>query len=464
MTHVDQITQLLDKFGGGRSIELEENSQYFESGFRPQAIGLSVPPAMRNLLAKVGWPRVYLGAIEERLDVEGFRLAGKSSTDKRLWSWWQYNGLDVESSLGHMEAMIHGQAIVTISAPDPNDPLANKDIPIIRVESPKHMYVHVDSQTRRVTRAIRVYDDPETGNRSVTLYLPNGTYGYTDKKGWTETFSVEHNLGIVPVVLLANRERLDQLQGCSQITPELRSVTDAAARLTMDLQAAAELMALPQRAIFGVDKSELEAQTAGGTTWEAYMARILAFADPEGKIAQFAAAELRNFGEGMDLLTKQAASYTGLPAAYFSYTTENPASADAIKAAEVRLVKKAERKQRIFGESWEQVMRIAMLVMGVALPPNAHQLETVWRDASTPTYAAMADGVTKLASTMTPDGRPIIPVEQARIDLKYTQEQRDQMEIWDKNSPKSRLADLYGSPPTTTQPPPNSNAEQVGDR
>jgi SPP1 Gp6-like portal protein len=447
------IETMTAKLYGARN-ELDENGEYFESGFRPQAIGLSVPPAMKHLLAKVGWPRVYLGAIEERLDIEGFRLAKQAESDDKLWSWWQYNALDVESSLAHMEALIHGRAYVTISAPDPDDKLADPTIPVIRVESPKHMYAHIDPRTRRVTQAIRVYDDPETGAQAVTLYLPDVTLGIKKGSGgWEQAFPpIQHNLGVVPVVPIVNRDRVDQLYGYSQITPELRSVTDAAARLTMDLQAAAELMALPQRILFGIDEDTLKAQTSGGNTWDAYMARILAFGDSEGHIQQFAAAELRNYADGMEVLTKQAASYTGLPAAYFSFSSDNPASADAIRASEVRLVKKAERKQRMFGEAWEQVMRIAMLVMKEKLPKDSHRLETVWRDASTPTYSAMADAVMKLATGITADGRPVIPVEQARIDLRYTDIQRKQMDIWDQNSPRARLADLYGSAPGAPGP------------
>ncbi len=48
-------------------------------------------------------------------------------------------------------------------------------------------------------------------------------------------------------------------------------------------------------------------------------------------------------------------------------------------------------------------------------------LETVWRDPSTPTIAQRADAVVKLVQT------GVLPIEQAREDLGYTQEQRDRM-------------------------------------
>ena len=87
----------------------------------------------------------------------------------------------------------------------------------------------------------------------------------------------------------------------------------------------------------------------------------------------------------------------GLPPHYFGWSDANPASADAIRSAETRLVKRAERRQRSFGEAWEEVMRLGYIVTRGQLPDGAVMLETVWRDPATPTVAQTADALTKLA-------------------------------------------------------------------
>lgn len=297
----------------------------------------------------------------------------------------------------------------------------------------------------------------------VTLYTPTTTTGYikSGRLGWTIDFHVEHNLGVVPVVPLLNRSLLSDLHGASQITKDIRSTTDAMARTLMNLQTTAELMAVPQRLLFGVKPEDLtDDPTNSYKVFQAYIARILAFEDSDGKAQQFSAAELRNFTETLDQLTKKAASETGLPPQYLSFTSDNPASADAIRASETRLVKLAERKQRIFGSAWEQAMRIALLLMDGKLDREAHRMETLWRDPATPTFAAKADAVVKLATASTPDGRPVIPVERARIDLNYTVEEREEMEKWDKQSATSQLAELvrpkFQEP---GQPDPNQKPE-----
>lgn len=396
------------------------------------------------LVSAIGWPRVYVDALEERLDIEGFRLAGQSYADERLWTWWQHNDLDVESGLAHLEALIHGVSYVTISAPGPLD---DPDVPVIRVESPTSMVVDIDPRTRRVRRALRLYvDELDPSQDAATLYLPNETIYLVRRSGaarWRVESRVRHMLGVVPVVPLVNRERLSDRVGRSEITTEVRSMTDAAARIMMNLQATAELMAVPQRLLFGVAQDEFAANPENpGAVLEAYYARILAFENEAGRAEQFQAAELRNFVEALGELAKHVASYTGLPPQYLSFQSDNPASAEAIRSSESRLIKKAERKARMFGAGWEEVMRIAMLIMDGAIAKNAHRMETVWRDPSTPTFAAKADAVGKLYA----NGTGVIPLEQARIDMGYSAEQRRQMRDWDKQNPTAQLNALLTGP------------------
>src|SRR5690554_5412495 len=70
-TLADMVTQMEHHLATAQG-DVREDFSYYNSEHRLQAIGVSVPPEMRNLIAQVGWPRIYVDAIEERLDVEGF--------------------------------------------------------------------------------------------------------------------------------------------------------------------------------------------------------------------------------------------------------------------------------------------------------------------------------------------------------------------------------------------------------
>ena len=201
----------------------------------------------------------------------------------------------------------------------------------------------------------------------------------------------------------------------------------------MCMSSTAEMMAVPQRLLFGVSADDIGAQQSplgdGKGHFDAYLARILAFEDPDAKAMQFNAAELMNFVNVLRELAKQAAAITGLPPQYLSSSTDNPASAEAIRASESRLVKTVETKARVFGSAWEQAMRVAWKVMNPdeQVPPEWYRLETVWRDPATPTFASRADATVKLQAA------GIIPLRQARLDMGYTLAQIDMMEQWDKS-------------------------------
>jgi len=94
-------------------------------------------------------------------------------------------------------------------------------------------------------------------------------------------------------------------------------------------------------------------------------------------------------------------------------------------------VKRVERKQTYLGGAWEDVMRMVIRIETGKWDDRAKSLETIWRDAATPTIAQKADATLKLA-TPVQNGRAIIPLEQARIDLGYTSEQRSRMDEMDK--------------------------------
>lgn len=417
---------------------MKQSNQYYESVHRVASIGLSTPPEMRVLSAAIGWPRMYIDSIEERLDVVSFRLSGASEEIEEMRDWWQANDLDEQSSMAHLDALIYGRSYVTVSAPTEDD---EPGVPIIRVESPLDLFCEIDPRTKKPTRAVRLYyRQGEVLEEWATLYLPDMTVPLRlQGNTWVlDGEIVEHNMGVVPVVPILNRERLAEPDGRSEITPEIRSFTDAAARTFMNMQAAAELMALPQRVLFGVNAEDIAADPDGDNVMDAYMARIIAIENEAGRAFSFTAAELRNFTEVLDQLAKHVASYTGLPPQYLSFQSDNPASAEAIKSSESRLVKKCERKARMFGGAWEQVMRLASRVINGSVDTELNRLECVWADPSTPTYASKVDAATKAFA----NGTGIIPKERARIDVGYSDVEREEMHEWDQQEKAEFTAQL----------------------
>lgn len=453
--HVFQ--SLRGRFGRAAG-QIRRLDRYYDGSQRLQSLGLGLPPEMRRLQVVVNWPRLVVDSLEERLDVEGFRAADSANiaadTDARLWSWWQHNNLDEESSLAHLEALVCGRSYITVG-PSADD----ADTPVITPESARSMVADIDPRTRAVRAALRLYNTEHGGAggwgaRSATLYLPDRTVFYErGASGWRAADVITHRLGVVPVVPLINRARLSDRDGRSEMA-DVIGLTDAACRTLTNLQGAQELLAVPQRYVLGASREDfLDADGNPVPAWEAYIGRILALADPEAKVGQFTAADLRNFTETINAYARLVSALSGLPPHFLGLSTDNPASADAIRSAEARLVKRAERRIRAFSGAWEQVMRLAMLLVDGALPTEAARLEAVWRDPSTPTYAAKADAVSKLVAA------GILPVSVAWEELGYSAEQRRKLADASGDDPLTRLlatVDNTGTatPPATTPPTP----------
>jgi hypothetical protein len=210
--------------------DLERLDAYYEGIHRLEQLGLAVPPELGRFVTTVNWPRITVDSLEQRCDVEGFRLTGQDSADDELWSIWQSSGMDEESQQAHLEALIFGRSYVCVGTRSPDDP--DPDVPLITVESPYEMTHEVDPRTRRVTAALRrTKVAVPLISEHATLYLPNETVWLqrVGRSGWVEVDRDEHNIGRPLVVPLLNRSRLRNRQGSSEMADVL-SLTDAACR------------------------------------------------------------------------------------------------------------------------------------------------------------------------------------------------------------------------------------------
>lgn len=407
--------RLVEKLNTQRP-DLEWLDAYYHGVQRLAALGMALPPEMDRLSTVVNWPRLVVDSIEERLDIEGFRYPGEAAGDERLWSIWQANNLDENSQLAHVDALTYGRAFVLVQPPLPSE-----NVPVITVESARSLVVDVDPIGRHPRAALKVWTD--TDGDHATLWLPGRVLTMVkDAHQWVVRTEQAHS-PVVPVVPIYNRARVADLDGETEMA-DVIPLSDAVCRSLTVMQAAAELAAVPQRYVFGA--SEADFKRPDGTripAWEAYMGRIWAMANADGKAGSFPAADLRNFTAVIDTYARIVSALSGLPPHYLGFSSDNPASADAIRSSEGRLVKRAERKQRMFGGSWESVMRIALLLSGDAMPSTVDGLETVWRDASTPTFASKADAVSKLVAagiypvTYAPEALGLSQAERARIEL-----------------------------------------------
>jgi hypothetical protein len=403
----------------------------------------------RIQVVALGWPMLAVDPLEERLDVLGFRYPegepdpdaapeelASAAGDENLQKVWQENDLDEESQMGHVDALVMKRSYVVVGS-NADD----ADVPLVTVESPLEMFALVDPRTRKVVAAVRRWAEAydfvtQLPQRYATVYLPNSTSWFDQgPQGWRETGRDTHNVGEPLVAALTNRGRLADRYGRSELTPPLLALSHAANKIATDMMVAAEFHAIPLRALFGVGPEDFQDEHGKRqSALQVIMGRLLAVPGIEGtdgggiRPHEFTASSLTNFHETLNQLGRHAAGLIGVdPSVLGMATGDNPASAEALKSRELRLIKKAERRQRAFGGGWERAMRMVRRLQEGDWDPDARQLETIWRDAATPTRAQAADAAVKLVGA----GKAVIPVQQAREDLGYTPAQQRRMAAWD---------------------------------
>jgi hypothetical protein len=424
--------------------------RYYDGEQVLEQLGLAVPADLREFVTIVAWPGTQVDAIEERCDVEGFRLPGEPEADEGLAGLWQANDLDDESQMAHTDSLVFGRSYACVGTADEDGAH-----PLVTVESPMEMTHEWSARDRQVTAAARVYSDG-TGlakTKRATLYLPDATvWCIQGPQGWREDPDLErddHELASVPVVPLINRGRLHARYGRSEMG-RIIGLTDAAARALTNAQVATEVMALPQRYAAGMSQQDFTDPTTGEalTAWEAYFGAVWATANKDARFGQFSAADLSNFSKIVDHYASLVAGVTGLPMRYFGQNTANPPSADAIRADEARLIKTCERKSRAWGGSWERVMRLVRRFQTGAWDPALLSMETLWRDPATPTRAQTADAAVKLFQA------GIISRRQARRDIGYTSVQIANMERDDDDEARDPALERIARTLTAPEPTP----------
>lgn len=372
-------------------------NDYYEGLHQLEQLGLAIPEELKRFTVVVNWPRVTVDAIEQRLDVTGFRMPGAQSADAALWDVYQYNNLDERSGFAHVDALALKRSYVCVGS-NAEDP----EYPIVTVESPEEMVAIRDPRTHRVTAALRSYSPVNGKDTRATLYLPDVTYWLVyDNGAWTNEFEPDaHMLGTVPVVPFVNRNRATRvtgsaLEGVSEME-DIIPIADSASRAITNAQLAQETVAVPQKQVLGMSKGDFVDK--GGNplpVWKSYFGSVWAHENKDVKVQQLPEADLSNFETMVNMYSRLASGITSLPIEYFGLNTQNAPSAEGQRAGETRLIKKAERKQLSFGNSWESVMRLVIRFRTGEWSQDARRMETLWRDAGTPTQGMVTDAIVK---------------------------------------------------------------------
>lgn len=395
----------------------------------------------------VNVPRLVVSSITERLNVTGWTGADADLAE----TIWYANDLDVQGDLAHSEALLFGRSYSWV--------WAGSSGPRISIESARQTAVLADPGTREITSAVKRWHSSAglgVGSTQAVLLLPDRV------EHWATTLGAEiggftlqrvdpNPLGCVPVAQFTNQGRLlnswgyrgideiaypSRLLMGSGVYSEIDDViplSSALSKALFDLMCCLEATGRPRRYASGIELMErprLDRQgnpvldsdgnpiidTVNPLAEEA--SRTWISENPEAKFGQLDAADLKGFTDAVNVIVQQVLAVTALSPSYLGVLTNQPPSADALRASESSLIARVEQKQKMFGKAWEKTMRLAIAVE-TGRDPRTVDAKPVWRPADQSSDAQAADAVTKLFQV------GLLPASYALRKLGYTDEEID---------------------------------------
>jgi hypothetical protein len=411
------MVKTLEQELAGRQVLLQRLQDYHDGRHRLAFTSQKFRDAFGGMFSAFAdnWCQLVVDAVEERLNVEGFRHGNDPKSDADAWQIWQRNGLDAESQLAHSEALIKGDAYAIVWGDADGQPK-------VSIESPRDVVVAFAPGDRK-TRVAALKRWRDDDGMHATLFTPDFVFKFEKDDSangdWlpdTEDgmpWPMPNPLGVVPVVPITNRGSLTSAYGVSEFLNVIPQ-QDAVNKLLADMLVASEFIAYPQRYVTGMEIPIDENTGRATAPFNVSLDKLLIAEDPAAKFGSLSAGDLGNYVTGIETLVQHIASQTRTPPHYF-FLGGNFPSGDAIKSAETGLVAKSRRKMRFFGESWEEVMRLCFKVLGDPRG-DLQDSETIWADPEYRSEAELADALIKRSAIG-------VPQQQLWEDAGYSQTQ-----------------------------------------
>lgn len=420
-----------------------QSEKYYTGKIAVRNLKIAIPVELENLGVVSDWPTTVVNSYHERMVFLGWRDGGRygmrelaAVTNAQIAIW--------ESIL---DSLVFGVGFTAID-------LDYDGIWKAQAVAPTEGTLLWDAHSHRPTHGYRLRTLTD-GTTQEVLYAPYYTYYLKSGPGLSPAQHPEV-VDVVPTGLpcpavdrVRNQLRSSQWYGRSLLTPAVRYYTQAAARTLMGMEYNREFYTTPKWHIKNAtmdmftdsdNPSPTEKARAG---WDATTGSVLTLpppedGEPEMDIGQFAANPPTPYVEQLRTYSQLMGSATGIPTSYLGFSTENPPSADAIRAWLERLVRGCSSQQRLISPDVRHLGWMLHFLNQERTPWSEFATSTreLWENPATPTLSSDADAVTKLTA------ENIVPAQSDWVydRLGITEEEREDFRSSSRTSALSMIA------------------------
>jgi len=394
-----------------------ERLKRIDRWYRWEQEGVPLPrritPELKALarLSQVPWLTLVVTSCAQAMYVDGFRseidpphdrAAGEEDQRKASppWRTWLANGMDQRQIRLHRAALGYGWAFEKVLPGE--DPVTGRAMSVIRGVSPRKMVALfedpaeddwpqytmqiIDAKTNGET-LVRVLDD--TAEHELTLDADGTGVEYLRQRG-------VHDAGVCPVVRFANMLDLE-----GRTTGEVEPHIPLAARInktSYDRVLTQHFASWRVRYVTGMAEPDDE-EDATRKKLQLRQDDILIAEDADTKFGTLEASDLSPFIAAYrnDVETLAAVSQT--PTHELTGQMAN-LSAEALAAARASLNQKVHERQKSFGASHAQALRLAVALEGNEQYASDPTGRVTWQDMEIRSMSQAADALGKMAEML----------------------------------------------------------------
>lgn len=368
-----------------KKIRVDTRYRYYEMKNIIKDFEISTPPQLRGFQTVLGWCGKSVDSISDRLMFREFEEDNFDINEIFLM-----NNPDTFFDSAILSALIGSCSFVYIAK-------VEERFPKLQVIDGRYATGAVDPMTGLLTEGYAVLEHDFTDRPLVEAYFTRGNTQIVEKGKAT---NYPNNAPYPLLVPIINRPDSKRLFGHSRISRACMDIVNSAMRTIKRSEVSAEFFSFPQKYVVGTsqDSDPLD-------KWKSAMSYMIEITkDDAGDAPTFGQFQQQSMAPHMEQLKMLAglfAGETGLTMDDLGFPTENPSSAEAIKASHENLRLMARKAQRTFGTGFLNVGYLAACLRD-DFPYERRQFyltKPKWEPVFEPDAAALSsygDGVIKI--------------------------------------------------------------------
>ena len=360
--------------------------RYYEMKNRVQDLSGIIPPELRRFSACLGWCGKAVDSLSDRLIFRTFKNDNFS-----LNTIFQMNNPDILFPSAVLSALIASCSFIYISRGDDG-------FPRLQVIDGGNATGVLDDTTGLLLEGYAVLQRDDNDRPIMEAYFRPGITWYYEKgeEPWAYENPAPHPL-LVPVL---HRPDARRPFGHSRISRACMGIMQGALRTVRRSEVSAEFYSFPQKYVLGLSQ---EAESMD--KWRATISSMLQFdKDEDGDhpvVGQFQQQSMSPYTEQLRTFAALFSGETGLTLDDLGFVTDNPSSAEAIKASHENLRLAARRAQATFGSGFLNAGYLAACVRDdfAYRRSQLYLTKPVWEPVFEPDAAMLSsigDGVGKI--------------------------------------------------------------------